>query len=109
MSYTHGYTPSSRGCVIVDMRGLDRILEINTDEMYVTVECGCTWASLHEAHAADSNGNVAVGDTLLEDCRGSYNDHRRHRPDTQSRLVLAALRLACLSQFRAGEDDPFRL
>ena len=49
MSYTHGYTPSSAGTVIVDMRGLDQIVEINTDEMYVTVECGCTWERLYEA------------------------------------------------------------
>ena len=49
MSYTHGYTPRDRGAAIVDMRGLDRVLEINTEEMYVTVECGCTWEKLYEA------------------------------------------------------------
>ena len=49
MSYTHGYTPTERGSIIVDLRGLDRVLEINTEEMYVTVECGCTWESLYRA------------------------------------------------------------
>lgn len=51
MSYTSGYTPSKPDMVLVDMRRLDRIVEINTDDMYVIVECGCTWKDLHEALA----------------------------------------------------------
>lgn len=49
MSYTSGYVPRETGSVIVDMQRMNRVLEINTDDMYVTVECGCTWKSLHEA------------------------------------------------------------
>ncbi len=49
MSYTSGYVPSEKGSVVVDMQGLNRIVEINTEDMYVTVECGCTWQTLHEA------------------------------------------------------------
>ncbi len=77
MSYTHGYTPPARGCVMVDMRGLDEILEINTEEMYVTVECGCTWESLYEACRAEgvrtpffgpNSGRFAtVGGSLSQD------------------------------------------
>ncbi|MBM3515286.1 MAG: FAD-binding oxidoreductase [Alphaproteobacteria bacterium] len=33
----------------IDMRRMDRVLEINETDMYVTVECGCTWATLNEA------------------------------------------------------------
>ncbi len=51
MSYTSGYTPSQPGMMLVDMRRLDKIVEINTDDMYVIVECGCTWKELHEALA----------------------------------------------------------
>lgn len=49
MSYTKGYTPDRAATVSVDMRRMSRILEINTEDMYVTVECGCTWKSLYEA------------------------------------------------------------
>lgn len=49
MSYTSGYVPKEEGSVIVDVRRMDRVLEINRDDMYVTVECGCTWAKLHGA------------------------------------------------------------
>ncbi|MBM3502989.1 MAG: FAD-binding oxidoreductase [Alphaproteobacteria bacterium] len=49
MSYTGGYVPDREASVIVDMRRLDRILEINTEDMYVTVECGVTWKRLYEA------------------------------------------------------------
>ncbi|WP_157801223.1 FAD-binding oxidoreductase [Sphingobium sp. LB126] len=49
MSYTSGYTPVEKNSVLVDMRRMNRILEINEDDMYVIVECGCTWKTLHEA------------------------------------------------------------
>ena len=49
MSYTSGYVPRESGSVIVDMRRMNSILEINTEDMYVTVQCGCTWKSLNEA------------------------------------------------------------
>ena len=48
MSYTSGYVPRETGSVIVDMQRMNRVLEINTDDMYVTVECGITWKDLHE-------------------------------------------------------------
>ena len=31
------------------MRRLNKIVEINETDMYVTVECGCTWAELNAA------------------------------------------------------------
>lgn len=33
------------------MRRMNRVVEINTDEMNVIVEAGCTWKALHEALA----------------------------------------------------------
>lgn len=51
MSYTSGYTPERTKSVMVDMRRINRILEINTDDMYVVVETGCTWKELYEALA----------------------------------------------------------
>lgn len=49
LSYTDGYLPVRRNSIVVDMRRLDRIIEINTEDMYVTVECGATWESLYTA------------------------------------------------------------
>jgi len=48
-SYTGGYLPVLQQSVIVDLRRLDRIVEINSQDLYVTVECGCTWAKLYDA------------------------------------------------------------
>ena len=48
-SYTGGYTPGQARTVIIDLRPMDAILEINTQDMYVVVEAGCTWVRLYEA------------------------------------------------------------
>jgi len=48
-SYTGGYVPSRARTVMVDTRRLDRIVEVNADDMYVTVECGITWKNLYLA------------------------------------------------------------
>lgn len=52
MSYTKAYTPDRTGVGIVDFSRLNRIVEINADDMYVTVEAGCSWAALHDALSA---------------------------------------------------------
>lgn len=49
MSYTSGYVPAEASSVMVDMTGMNRILDINEQDMTVTVEAGCTWKTLHEA------------------------------------------------------------
>lgn len=49
MSYTGGYLPSCEKAISLDMARMDRVLEINEEDMYVTVEAGCTWAQLHDA------------------------------------------------------------
>jgi len=48
LSYTGGFLPVRTGTAIIDMRRLDRIIEINAEDMYVTVECGATWKALYE-------------------------------------------------------------
>ncbi len=48
-SYTGGYTPTSEASVIVDLRGLDQIIEINEQDLYVRVGTGCTWEQLYTA------------------------------------------------------------
>ena len=48
-SYTGGYTPVSENSVILDLRAMDQILEINEQDLYVRVEAGCTWERLYHA------------------------------------------------------------
>ena len=49
MSYTSGYVPRDAGSVMIDMGGMNRVLDVDADDMTVTVEAGCTWAALHAA------------------------------------------------------------
>ena len=49
MSYTKGYIPDRPGVGVLDMTRMDKILEINEEDMYVTVEAGCSWRALHDA------------------------------------------------------------
>lgn len=51
MSYTDGYLPIRSESVTLDLARLDRIVEIDADNRYVTVECGATWKQLHDALA----------------------------------------------------------
>ena len=52
MSYTGGYVADNEAAVLFDLRSLNRIIEIDESNRFVTVEAGCTWAALHEALAA---------------------------------------------------------
>jgi FAD/FMN-containing dehydrogenase len=49
MSYTGGYVGTRADAILIDMRGMTRILDINTSDMTVTVEAGCSWHALYEA------------------------------------------------------------
>lgn len=49
MSYTKGYLPAKPASIVLDARRMDRIIALNPDDGYVTVEAGCTWAKLNEA------------------------------------------------------------
>ncbi|MGY9001269.1 MAG: FAD-binding oxidoreductase, partial [Rhodospirillales bacterium] len=48
MSYTMGYQPEQPSSVLIDMRRMNKIIDLNTEDMYVTVEAGCTWKDLYE-------------------------------------------------------------
>ena len=49
MSYSGGYVPERTTSMIVDTKRMNRIVEINGQDMYVTVECGVTWKQLYDA------------------------------------------------------------
>jgi len=48
-SYTAGYLPATKQAIQLDAGRLDRIVEINEQDMYVTVEPGVTWKKLDAA------------------------------------------------------------
>jgi hypothetical protein len=49
MSYTSGIVPVRDDSVVIDLGDFNRVLEINKQDMTVTVEAGCTWSDLYEA------------------------------------------------------------
>lgn len=49
MSYTDGYIPDRPDAITIDTQRLDRIVDINADDLFVTVECGVSWAQLNAA------------------------------------------------------------
>jgi len=50
-SYTNAYLPARQESILVDTSRLNRIVEINEQDMYVTVEPGVTWAEMTRALA----------------------------------------------------------
>ena len=50
-SYTDAYLPTDPNSIIIDTSRLNKILEINEEDMFVTVEPGVTWAEMSAALA----------------------------------------------------------
>jgi len=51
LSYTGGYTPPTSRSVTLDMGGMNRILEVAEDDMYIHVQAGVTWKQIQQALA----------------------------------------------------------
>lgn len=49
MSYSKGYLPARAASLVMDIRRMNRVLEVNAADRYVTVQAGCTWAELNAA------------------------------------------------------------
>jgi D-lactate dehydrogenase (cytochrome) len=49
MSYTLGYVPMKDNSVIVNTARMNGIVEINTEDLYITVETGVTWKQIYDA------------------------------------------------------------
>jgi len=54
LSYADGYLPDRPDSIVLDVRRLNRVIEVNPEDMYVTVEAGCTWHTLYEALKAQN-------------------------------------------------------
>ena len=50
-SYTDGYLPTTPKSITIDTSRLNKIVEINEEDMFVTVESGVTWAEMAAALA----------------------------------------------------------
>jgi len=48
MSYTGGYRPVRQDTVTVDLSSLNKIIEVNEEDMYITVEAGVTWQQIYK-------------------------------------------------------------
>jgi FAD/FMN-containing dehydrogenase len=49
MSYTHGYVPTEAPSILIDLRRINSVREVNQTEQYVVAEAGCTWIQVTEA------------------------------------------------------------
>ena len=65
-SYTDAYLPDTANSVLVDTSRMNRILEINADDMYVTVEPGITWAEMTAALTARPAATNSLPTVALE-------------------------------------------
>jgi FAD/FMN-containing dehydrogenase len=112
-SYTGGLVPDRSDSVILDLQGLDRVVEVNTRDMYVTVEAGCTWKRLYETLREEGvrtpfwgplSGRLAtIGGSLAQNAVlwGSA----RYGPSGDSVLGLEVV-LADGTVLRTGSDRP---
>jgi FAD/FMN-containing dehydrogenase len=48
MSYTGGYRPVREDTVTLDTSAMNKIVEINEEDMYITVEAGVTWKQIYD-------------------------------------------------------------
>ncbi len=48
MSYTGGYRPVREDTVTVDLGAMNEIIEINEEDLYITVQAGVTWKQIYE-------------------------------------------------------------
>ncbi len=51
MSYTNGYGPALTRSIILDLGGLNRIIEVDPLNRFIALEAGCTWAQVVQALA----------------------------------------------------------
>lgn len=49
LTYVQGYVSQTHGSVAVDMRRMNRIIEINEQDLLITVEAGVTWMQIYDA------------------------------------------------------------
>ena len=76
MSYSAAFLPDRGDALVLDLSRLDRLIALDAERLYVTVECGMTWKTLDEALAPHglrasfwgpmSGGTSTVGGALSQ-------------------------------------------
>lgn len=49
LTYVQGYVAASGDAVLIDMKGMNQILDIDEQNMLITVEAGVTWKQIYDA------------------------------------------------------------
>ncbi len=49
LTYVEGYTPKTEKSLVIDLSKMNKILEINKEDMYIRVEAGVTWKQIYDA------------------------------------------------------------
>ncbi len=81
--YSMGGQIATEGCLFLDMRELNRVLEINETERWLRVEAGATWRHIQEnidpknlsVKIMQSYSNFTVGGSLSVNVHGRYVGH----------------------------------
>lgn len=119
MSYTGGYIPTVSGTVSLDMRRMNRVIDLRPDDMVVTVEAGCTWIDLNKALAPHGLRTPFFGPMsgLLSTIGGGVSQQNAmlgagHYGTTSESVVALTMVLADGSILRTGArgadgDTPF--
>jgi D-lactate dehydrogenase (cytochrome) len=98
-SYTGGYLPSVAHSVVIDLRRMHRVLEINGEDRYVRVEPGITWIDLDNAlrnhglrtpfWGVQSGRLSTVGGAMAQ--HAAYYGSGTHGPSAESVKSLAVV------------------
>lgn len=78
--FSQGGQTACTDCLFLDMRGLNRILEIDAPQRFVRVEAGATWRQIQEAidplnlslKIMQSYSNFTVGGSISVNAHGNY-------------------------------------
>ena len=78
--YSMGGQTACEGCVSLDMRHMDRILELDVEHQRIRVEAGIRWRKIQEAvdphnlsvRIMQTYSNFTVGGALSVNCHGRY-------------------------------------
>ena len=101
-SYTDGYLPTTANSILLDTSRLNRIVEINATDMYVTVEPGLTWAELWQELAKQGLRTTFWGPVLRDQGDRRWFDVPEQRK-SRFRKLRCVSRCRAELRYRAGE------
>ena len=96
--HSQGGQTACQGCLFVDMRHFDHVLNVDPEHHLITVEAGTTWRAIQEAidpqnlsvHIMQSYSNFTVGGSLSVNAHGNYfNDGPIVNSVRSFKIVLA--------------------